>query len=46
MICHFPGEEVRVYSLYISFCGEGPRSRCCGRTTVLRLIVQPCDEDD
>ena len=26
--------------------GEGPRSRCCGRTAALRLIVQPCDEDD
>jgi hypothetical protein len=25
---------------------EGPRSRCYGRTTALRLIVQPCDEDD
>jgi hypothetical protein len=28
-----------------SFC-EGPRSRCYGRTAALRLIVQPCDEDD
>jgi hypothetical protein len=26
--------------------GEGPRSRCYGRTTTLRLFVQPCDEDD
>jgi hypothetical protein len=26
--------------------GEGPLSRCCGRTAALRLIVQPCDEDD
>jgi hypothetical protein len=25
--------------------GEGPRSRCCGRTTALRIFVQPCDED-
>jgi hypothetical protein len=25
---------------------EGPRSRCYGRTAALRLIVQPCDEDD
>ena len=25
--------------------GEGPRSRCYGRTAALRLIVQPCDED-
>jgi hypothetical protein len=28
------------------FCGKGPRSRCYGRTAALRLIVQPCDEDD
>ena len=28
------------------FLGEGPRSRCYGRTAALRLIVQPCDEDD
>jgi hypothetical protein len=28
------------------FCGEGPRSRCYGRTTALRLIVQSCDEGD
>jgi hypothetical protein len=25
---------------------EGPRSRSYGRTAALRLIVQPCDEDD
>jgi hypothetical protein len=25
---------------------EGPRSRCNGRTAALRLIVQPCDEDE
>jgi hypothetical protein len=29
----------------VFFCGEGPRSRCYGRTAVLRLIVPPCDED-
>jgi hypothetical protein len=28
------------------FHGEGPRSRCYGRTTALRLFVQPCDEDE
>ena len=28
------------------FCGEGPRSRCYGPTAALRLIVQPCDEDE
>jgi hypothetical protein len=27
-------------------CGEGPRSRCYGRTAALRVIVQPCDEDE
>jgi hypothetical protein len=26
--------------------GEGPRIRCYGRTAALRLIVQPCDEDE
>jgi hypothetical protein len=26
--------------------GEGPRSRCYGRTTDLRLFVQPYDEDE
>jgi hypothetical protein len=30
----------------IFFGGEGPRSRRCGRTAALRLIVQPCDEGD
>jgi hypothetical protein len=25
---------------------EGPRSRCYGCTTALRLIVQPYDEDE
>jgi hypothetical protein len=26
--------------------GEGPRSRCYGRTTALRLFVQPYDDED
>jgi hypothetical protein len=26
--------------------GEGPRSRCYGRTTALRFFVQPYDEDE
>jgi hypothetical protein len=26
--------------------GEGPRSRCNGRTAALRLFVQPYDEDE
>jgi hypothetical protein len=37
--------ESKGYSLQVFFC-EGPRSGCYGRTTALRLIVQPCDEDD
>jgi hypothetical protein len=28
------------------FYDEGPRSRRYRRTAALRLIVQPCDEDD
>jgi hypothetical protein len=28
------------------FFKEGPRSRSCGRTAALRLLVQPCDEDE
>jgi hypothetical protein len=31
---------------YFFFCGEGPRCRSYGRTAALRLIVQPCDEDE
>jgi hypothetical protein len=35
-----------VYSGFLlSFC-EGPRSRSYGRIAALRLIVQPCDEDE
>jgi hypothetical protein len=30
----------------LPFFFEGPRSRCYGHTAALRLIVQPCDEDD
>ena len=33
-------------SVHFFFCGEGPRSRCYGHTAALRLIVQPCDEDE
>jgi hypothetical protein len=32
--------------LWDFFCGEGPCSRCYVRAAALRLIVQPCDEDD
>ena len=28
------------------FFGEGPRSICYWLTAALKLIVQPCDEDD
>jgi hypothetical protein len=28
------------------YCGERPRRRCYRRTAYLRLIVQPCDEDE
>jgi hypothetical protein len=30
----------------VFICGEGARSRSYGRTAALRLIVQPCDEDE
>jgi hypothetical protein len=33
------------FSLFFIFL-EGPRGRCYGRTAALRLIVQPCNEDD
>jgi hypothetical protein len=32
--------------LFLGGRGEGPRSRCYGRTAALRLIVQPCNEDE
>ena len=35
-----------MYDFFIFLVGEGPRSRCYGRTAALRLIVQPCDEDE
>jgi hypothetical protein len=31
---------------YFFFSEEGPRSRRYGCTAVLRLLVQPCDEDE
>jgi hypothetical protein len=34
------------FLFYLFFGGEGPLSRCYGRTAALRLIVQPCDEDE
>jgi hypothetical protein len=35
-----------VEQLCISFSGEEPRSRRYGRTAAMRLLVQPCDEDE
>jgi hypothetical protein len=32
--------------IWVFFCGAGVRSRSYGRTAALRLIVQPCDEDE
>ena len=32
--------------LFFFLCGEGPRSRCYGRSAALRHIVQPYDEDE
>jgi hypothetical protein len=38
-------DERAIFALII-FIDEGPRSRRYGRTAALRLIGQPCDEDD
>jgi hypothetical protein len=35
-----------ILSLQITFVLEGPRSRSYRRTAALRLIVQPCNEDE
>jgi hypothetical protein len=48
-LSHIPGNNLNVkilIPLLAFFCGEGPRSRCYGRTAALRLLVQPCDEDE
>jgi hypothetical protein len=34
------------FSFLFFFSGEGPRSRRYGRPAAMRLIVQPCDEDE
>jgi hypothetical protein len=34
------------FNAFFFFGDEGTRSRCYGRTAALRLIVQPCDEDE
>jgi hypothetical protein len=36
--------SVNLSSFFLIY--EGPRSRRYGRTAALRLIVQPCDEDE
>jgi hypothetical protein len=41
----FTTTKVTDHRIYFFF-GEGPRSRRYGRTAALRLILQPCDEDD
>jgi hypothetical protein len=35
-----------IITIIFIFFGERPRSRRYGRTAALRLIVQPCDEDN
>jgi hypothetical protein len=40
------GKGKSVVTLVIFLHGEGRRSRCYGRTTALRLFVQPYDEDE
>jgi hypothetical protein len=37
---------LRGHSVCLFFSGEGPRSRRYDRTAALRLLVQPCDEDE
>ena len=38
--------EKRLHNLCLFLFTERPRSRCYWRTAALRLIVQPCDEDE
>jgi hypothetical protein len=33
-------------TLHVFLSGEGPRSRDYGRTAAMRLIMQPCDDDE
>jgi hypothetical protein len=43
------GKDTKIHTNHVCtffLHGEGPRSRCYGRTTVLRHFVQPCDEDE
>jgi hypothetical protein len=38
--------QAKLINQYKKIFFGGPRSRCYGHTAALRLIVQPCDEDD
>jgi hypothetical protein len=40
------GETLCLICRHFFSCGEGLRSRCYGRTAALRLLVQPCNEDE
>jgi hypothetical protein len=40
-----PEQKILLGCFCFFFFGEGPRSRCYGRTATLRLIVQPYDKD-
>jgi hypothetical protein len=40
----FTIQSATLYDFFL--CGERPSSRCYGRIAALRLIVQPCDEED
>jgi hypothetical protein len=44
VLCEVTTKPVRRYLDF--FYGDGPRSRRYGLIAALRLIVQPCDEDD
>jgi hypothetical protein len=42
-VCHL-SVSIKSFTFFLHY--EGPRSRCYGRTTALRLFVQPYDEDE
>jgi hypothetical protein len=41
-----PSQQIFFNPEGVYFCDEGSRSRCYGLTAALKLIVQPCGEDD
>jgi hypothetical protein len=43
---HWWNDTDREKPKYFFLHGEGSRSRCYGRTTALRLFMQPYDEDE